>query len=116
MCTPTPVILELQNISKSFGKKRVFKDICTEVRRGEVVGVIGHSAVGKSTLLRCMALLEPIDQGTIAFCGEIVANGDGLSKLQAGRRFWQGSASARRRIGIVFQNLNYGRTRPPSTT
>ena len=50
----TDVILETRNLKKSFGKLEVLKGISTEIRRGEVVSIIGPSGGGKSTFLRCL--------------------------------------------------------------
>ena len=57
----TDVILETRNLKKSFGKLEVLKGISTEIRRGEVVSIIGPSGGGKSTFLRCLNLLETPD-------------------------------------------------------
>ena len=54
----TDAILRTENLKKSFGKLEVLKGITTEIRRGEVVSIIGPSGGGKSTFLRCLNLLE----------------------------------------------------------
>ena len=53
----TDAILRTENLKKSFGKLEVLKGITTEIRRGEVVSIIGPSGGGKSTFLRCLNLL-----------------------------------------------------------
>ena len=62
-------MLEVKNLSKSFGKLDVLKDISFNVEKGEVVAVIGPSGSGKSTLLRCINQLEKADGGEIRVCG-----------------------------------------------
>ena len=63
-------LLEVKNLSKSFGDLRVLKDISMEVEQSEVISIIGPSGSGKSTFLRCLTMLEKIDGGSIAYCGE----------------------------------------------
>ena len=87
-------LLDLRNITKSFGENTVCDGINLTVGRGEMVCLIGASGSGKSTLLRCMNLLEPIDDGEIYLDGEDISV-PGLNPLPV-----------RRRIGIVFQNYN----------
>ena len=65
----TDVILETRNLKKSFGKLEVLKGISTEIRRGEVVSIIGPSGGGKSTFLRCLNLLETPDERPGPFQG-----------------------------------------------
>lgn len=54
-------MLEVKNLSKSFGRLNVLKDISFEVEKGQVVAIIGPSGSGKSTLLRCINQLEKAD-------------------------------------------------------
>ena len=61
------MILEMQNIEKSFGDLNVLRDISFNVDKGEVVSIIGPSGSGKSTLLRCATFLETIDSGEIQY-------------------------------------------------
>jgi polar amino acid transport system ATP-binding protein len=86
--------LEIDGLSKSFGKLEVLRGIDLEVAEHEVVCLIGASGSGKSTLLRCVNLLEPIDAGRVTVLGEeITARGVDVNRI-------------RRRIGIVFQSFN----------
>ena len=86
--------LEIQGLSKSFGKLKVLRGIDLEVAEHEVVCLIGASGSGKSTLLRCINLLEPIDTGRVTVLGEeITRRGVDVNRI-------------RRRIGIVFQAFN----------
>ena len=72
--TAPETVVRIVDLKKSFGDNEVLKDISTEVRRGEVVCVIGPSGSGKSTLLRCVNLLEEPTGGKIgrASCRERV--------------------------------------------
>ena len=86
--------LRLEGVHKSFGKLDVLRGIDLVVAEHEVICLIGASGSGKSTMLRCVNLLEPIDAGRIMVEGvEITAAGVDLN-------------SVRRRIGIVFQSFN----------
>ena len=90
----TDVILETRNLTKSFGKLEVLKGISTEIRRGEVVSIIGPSGGGKSTFLRCLNLLETPDSGQVLFKGQDITD----KKLNI--------SQYRQSIGMVFQHFN----------
>ena len=90
----TDVILETRNLKKSFGKLEVLKGISTEIRRGEVVSIIGPSGGGKSTFLRCLNLLETPDGGQVLFKG----TGHHRQKTDI--------SQYRQSIGMVFQHFN----------
>jgi polar amino acid transport system ATP-binding protein len=86
--------LELESVHKSFGENEVLKGIDLVVEPHEVVCLIGASGSGKSTVLKCVNLVEPIDSGRIVVEGEeITAEGVDANRI-------------RRRIGIVFQAFN----------
>ncbi|SDS31507.1 amino acid ABC transporter ATP-binding protein, PAAT family [Microterricola viridarii] len=89
-----PPVLSLRGIRKSFGDVEVLRGIDLDVRRHEVVALIGASGSGKSTLLRTANLLEPIDDGQVFLSGTDVS--DPRVKLDA----------VRARIGVVFQHYN----------
>ena len=63
-------IIQVENLSKSYGSLCVIKDISFSVQKGEVLGIIGPSGSGKSTLLRCITQLETVSDGSIRICGE----------------------------------------------
>jgi polar amino acid transport system ATP-binding protein len=88
------VILKLDSVVKRFNDNEVLRDISLELRRHEVVCLIGASGSGKSTLLRCVNLLDRIDGGEITLFGQSLMDPRIDSKL------------VRRHIGIVFQSYN----------
>mgnify|MGYP001285177380 CR=1 FL=1 len=90
----TEPILKIEGLEKSFGALRVLRGIDLTVRRGEVVCVIGASGSGKSTMLRCLNLLEEPDAGHVCFEGKDLTDRDvDLNEL-------------REKIGMVFQSFN----------
>lgn len=88
------LILEVQHLSKTFGKNEVLRDIDFTVDKGDVISIIGASGSGKSTLLRCINLLETPTSGEILYHGDNVA-GRGVN-----------AAQYRSRVGMVFQSFN----------
>lgn len=65
-------MLELKNISKQFGHKQIFDKFSLSVSDGQILSLVGPSGGGKTTLLRMLAGLEPIDSGDIIYNGETV--------------------------------------------
>ena len=61
------IALEAQNLSKSFGDRVIFEDLSLLIRGGDRVAIIGPNGVGKTTLLRCLIGLEPVDRGKVSF-------------------------------------------------
>ena len=88
----TPV-LAYRNVGKRFDAFVALAGVSAEVRKGEVVCLIGPSGSGKSTLLRCTNGLELIDDGEIALDGKLLP------------RDWNGMRRVRQRMGMVFQNF-----------
>ena len=70
MVNNNETIIELSHLAKSFGKNVVLKDINLSVKKGEVISIIGSSGSGKSTMLRCINLLEQPTGGQILFKGK----------------------------------------------
>ncbi|SFT39091.1 amino acid ABC transporter ATP-binding protein [Arthrobacter sp. ov118] len=91
---PGDALVSLKAVNKHYGQLHVLKDINLNVRKGEVVVVIGPSGSGKSTLCRAINRLETIDDGDIKIDGvELPAEGKELAKLRAD-------------VGMVFQSFN----------
>ena len=86
--------LEINHLSKSFGTNVVLKDINMTIKPGEVVSIIGSSGSGKSTILRCINLLEEPSGGQIMVEGKDVTKGEIDIKV------------LRKEIGMVFQSFN----------
>lgn len=88
-------IVSLRNVHKRFGQNEVLKGVSFDIRKGEVVAIIGQSGSGKSTALRCIDHLEIIDEGDIQVCGHEFGHGktSSLGRL-------------RQDVGIVFQSYN----------
>ena len=97
-------IVSLEHAQKSFGRTTVLHDISLSVAQGEVVAIIGPSGGGKSTLLRCMTLLETLDGGRLAFGDLTVAEPGADGRAVYASRAVQQQAKAR--FGLVFQNFN----------
>ena len=98
------MILQMDNIKKSFDGLEVLKDISFEVDKGEVVSIIGPSGSGKSTLLRCATFLETIDGGEIRYMGKRAARTD--ENGQAVYVSHQELRQFRSYCGLVFQQFN----------
>jgi D-methionine transport system ATP-binding protein len=88
-------VLRLVDVSKRFGATPTIDGISFEVKRGEIVGVIGRSGAGKSTLIRCLNGLERPDSGRIEVLGEDIAP---LAERDLRR--------VRLRVGMIFQHFN----------
>ena len=98
------IAVPIKNLSKSFGKLEVLKDISFTVEKGQAVSIIGPSGSGKSTLLRCVNQLEKADGGTIDICGISMMTADENGKaVYANPKTLR---DVRLKIGLVFQNFN----------
>jgi D-xylose transport system ATP-binding protein len=65
-------VLELRGISKAFGSVQALTEVDLEVKRGEVMALVGDNGAGKSTLIKCVAGIHPVDEGEIYFEGNRV--------------------------------------------
>ena len=87
-------LVELIDVVKRYGQHTVLNGVSLKVEKGEIIAIIGRSGSGKSTMLRCVNGLEPIQGGTVAFDGTVVNDpGTDLRKL-------------RQHVGIVYQSFN----------
>jgi polar amino acid transport system ATP-binding protein len=87
-------IIQIENVTKSFGKIKALQGVSTTVKRGEVLVIIGPSGSGKSTLLRCINMLEHPNSGNIIV--------DGISVMHKETDI----NVVREEVGIVFQQFN----------
>lgn len=87
-------VLEIKNLQKSFGDNEVLADISFNVEKGDVISIIGSSGSGKSTMLRCINLLERPSGGQILYRGENIMSRD--MKL----------TDYRAKVTMVFQSFN----------
>ncbi len=86
-------MLEIKNLKKNFGKKKVLKGIDLTINDGDIIGIIGPSGCGKSTFLRSLNMLEVPTSGSVILDGDTIDLNDNLNDL-------------RRKIGMVFQQFN----------
>ncbi|TWT27903.1 amino acid ABC transporter ATP-binding protein [Planomicrobium sp. CPCC 101110] len=87
-------MIKVEKLHKSFGNHEVLKDITTEIKKGQVVSIIGPSGSGKSTFLRCLNLLETPTSGTIWI--------DGQNLMESTKE----NQKVRQQIGMVFQHFH----------
>ena len=87
------VVIRVSHLQNSFGSQHVHKDVNLEVRRGEIIGVVGGSGTGKSVLMRSIIGLQTPDSGTVEVLGHDVATLDDAA-----------AKDLRRRWGVLFQN------------
>mgnify|MGYP000333954059 CR=1 FL=1 len=90
-------MIKIENLHKSFGKLEVLKGIDLEVKKGEIVVIIGSSGTGKSTLLRCLNYLEKPEEGKITI-GDITVDAKTCDKKQVNE--------LRKHSAMIFQNYN----------
>ena len=87
-------MIEIKNLNKSYGDLRVLNDISVDIKKGEVIAIIGPSGGGKSTFLRCINRLEEPDSGHIKINGEDIFNKKSdINKI-------------RQKVSMVFQHFN----------
>src|SRR5688572_26048379 len=87
-------MIRVEHLSKRYGDLTVLKDVTTEIRKGEVVAIIGPSGTGKSTFLRCLNGLESPNGGAIHVDGiDLLGHGTDIAKV-------------RQKMNMVFQSFN----------
>ncbi|MCG8693910.1 MAG: ATP-binding cassette domain-containing protein [Minwuiales bacterium] len=97
--------LEIRDLHKRFGPLEVLKGVSLTAREGDVISIIGSSGSGKSTMLRCINLLETPDSGEIRVNGELIR----MKPRRDGRAVPADQAQVdriRSRLGMVFQSFN----------
>ena len=87
-------VIELVHLQKQFGDHAVLRDINLSVKKGEVMSIIGASGSGKSTMLRCINLLETPSSGQVLYHGQDITAKD-FNLIQY-----------RTKVGMVFQSFN----------
>ncbi len=87
-------MIQLEGLSKIYGDLVVLRDVTATIQKGEVISIIGPSGTGKSTMLRCLNLLERPSSGKLTF--------DGIDLLDKSTKV----AQVRQRMGMVFQSFN----------
>lgn len=90
----TSLPVRVENVEKSFGRRRLWTDVSFEVAAGQTIALAGPSGSGKTTLLNCLGLLETVDAGTITFGVRDATNPRGATR----RSLYRDS------IGFLFQN------------
>jgi polar amino acid transport system ATP-binding protein len=86
-------IIQIKDIHKHFGKVHALRGVSLDIKRGEVVVIVGPSGSGKSTLLRCINRLEEYDSGKIVVDGILLHGAQNINMV-------------RQEIGMVFQSFN----------
>lgn len=97
-------VISLRNLRKSFGTLEVLKGISLDAHKGDVIAILGSSGSGKSTMLRCINMLEIPTSGEVEVTGEIVK----LKKHRNGLAIADGRQidAIRSRAAMVFQSFN----------
>jgi ABC-type polar amino acid transport system ATPase subunit len=91
-------VVKIEGLSKSFDGRTVLEDVALDVQRSTIVSIIGSSGGGKTTLLRCLNLLERPDRAQMEIAGEPIFAGE--------RMVCRDLAKLRQRVGMVFQRFN----------
>ena len=94
MSTQGPIV-DIKQLRKSFGSNEVLKGIDLQVKRGEVIAIIGKSGSGKSTLLRCINGLEVFQSGALSVDGQPLLHGNAAAMREL-----------RQHVGMIFQGFN----------
>jgi phospholipid/cholesterol/gamma-HCH transport system ATP-binding protein len=90
---PDDLVIRFEHVRKAFGPQEIFRDLCLEIRRGEIIALVGSSGCGKSVLLKLLLGLQRCDAGAI------YVDEQDISQLSE-----QELLPIRRKVGMVFQN------------
>lgn len=110
--SPPSAVLRVERLSKSYGENSVLHDVSFALHENEILGVIGPSGGGKTTLLKCLNCLEMFDDGAVEFYGKVKlsVDKDGAMKVRNGvaeTLLTEGAiTNIRRDVGFVFQSFN----------
>lgn len=88
-------MIEIKNVEKYFGKQKVLNKVSFEINKGEIIGIVGHSGAGKSTILRCINGLEKYQKGSVKVFDKEVKN---LNDEEI--------RNLRKKLGMIFQSFN----------
>ena len=103
--SPAPPAVAIRDLRKHFGPLEVLKGVSMSAAEGDVISILGASGSGKSTMLRCINMLEVPDGGEVAIGGETIA----LAKDRRGRVRPADSSQVdriRSKVAMVFQSFN----------
>ncbi len=103
--TGNSVVLDVEDLYKSFGSVDVLKGISLNAHKGDVISILGSSGSGKSTFLRCLNMLEMPNAGRVTFLGETIA----MTKDRAGNpkpKDIKQVEKIRSKLAMVFQGFN----------
>ena len=97
------MILSVKGLSKKFNGKPVLKDVNFELKKSEILAILGQSGAGKTTILRCLNGLEKCDEGDILIDDEYLCKSEnGLVVYNSKKNL----NKLRSKLGMVFQSLN----------
>lgn len=77
-------ILKISNLTKTYGAKRVLEDVSFEIKRGKIYGFIGENGAGKTTAIRAITGLSPIEQGSVELFGQTEDKGLAVARRKMG--------------------------------
>ena len=97
-------MISVRQLHKSFGALNVLNNMSFDVQKGTTSVLLGRSGSGKSTMLRCLNLLEYWQSGTVEIDGKLIEGGRGDARPKGWRS--QDETALRRRVGMVFQQFN----------
>jgi branched-chain amino acid transport system ATP-binding protein len=104
---PGETVLSVKDVKASYGKRQVLHDVSLDIKRGEVVALLGHNGAGKTTLLKAVfGLLRPT-AGSVQFQGAICSSRPYYANVEAGMSFTPSEAAVFRDLSVM-ENLELG--------